>query len=304
MRSLIIHLLDYLSNYKWNTLYYLKLIIDKNFMKAMLRNKGFQNIHAGKRCFIIGNGPSLSQLDLSKIRKEYKFTVNTIMYNALLYQTISSDYHVIIDPAYFCLNPEIKEDKATIELLKTINYKNKKPLCLTNYDACGAIHKYGLHEHLDFLYLYQHKILTPSFTGIIDLSKNMPTAQNVVQTAIYAAIYMGFRKIYLIGCDMSYIFITLETKENGERVISKNFHAYEYNSNEMKMIRKLVKDNEYRLQDYAKTFNIFKRIRKYALKKGITIKNATPGGFLDVFERVNYDTLFHHNTTQNGKGES
>lgn len=38
--------------------------------------------------------------------------------------------------------------------------------------------------------------------------------------------------------------------------------------------------------------NAYQKIKKYADKKGIKIYNATRGGYLEIFERVNFDTLF------------
>ena len=41
----------------------------------------FHNIHKGKRCVIIGNGPSLNKLDLTKLKNEITFGVNAIYTN-------------------------------------------------------------------------------------------------------------------------------------------------------------------------------------------------------------------------------
>ncbi len=40
----------------------------------------FKNKYSGKRCFIVGNGPSLNKLDLKKLDGEYTFAVNGIFY--------------------------------------------------------------------------------------------------------------------------------------------------------------------------------------------------------------------------------
>ena len=37
-----------------------------------------RNIHRGERCFIIGNGPSLKNTDLAKLKDEYTFGMNRI----------------------------------------------------------------------------------------------------------------------------------------------------------------------------------------------------------------------------------
>ena len=41
----------------------------------------YHNIYKEKRCFIIGNGPSLNKLDLTKLKDEFTFGVNAIYTN-------------------------------------------------------------------------------------------------------------------------------------------------------------------------------------------------------------------------------
>ena len=40
--------------------------------------QNFRDIHRGKRCFILGNGPSLAKTDLSHLRDEYTMGLNRI----------------------------------------------------------------------------------------------------------------------------------------------------------------------------------------------------------------------------------
>ncbi len=42
------------------------------------RLKKYQNLYNGKRCFVIGNGPSLKNTDLSLLKDEYAFGMNRI----------------------------------------------------------------------------------------------------------------------------------------------------------------------------------------------------------------------------------
>ena len=42
--------------------------------------KALKNKHKGKRCFVIGNGPSLNKMDLSLLKNEYTFGVNGVFY--------------------------------------------------------------------------------------------------------------------------------------------------------------------------------------------------------------------------------
>jgi hypothetical protein len=64
------------------------------YIKYNKKLKSFKNIHEGKRCFIIGNGPSLKTEDLEKLKNEYTFAANKI--------------YVVFDetdwcPTYYCI---------------------------------------------------------------------------------------------------------------------------------------------------------------------------------------------------------
>ena len=57
----------------------------------------FKNIHAGKRCVIIGNGPSLRNTNMALLRNEFTFGLNRIylMFDELGWKTT---YHVVVNP--------------------------------------------------------------------------------------------------------------------------------------------------------------------------------------------------------------
>ncbi len=51
-------------------------VLNSKNKKLLNKNKKFKNIHKGNRCFILGNGLSLKQQDLTLLKNEYVFTVN------------------------------------------------------------------------------------------------------------------------------------------------------------------------------------------------------------------------------------
>lgn len=294
MRTKILNIIDHLANIKWEMIFCIKILTQKEFRNDMYFNKKFKNSNKNNRCFIVGNGPSLKKLDLSRLKDEVVFTVNEIISDQRIYEQLKSDFHIIIDPNYYHLNENSIEDKATIELFRKINYKDKKPVCIIGSEGKVAFKRYGLDKELDLHYIYQHKYITENFRSRISMAKNLPASQNVIQAAIYSAIYMGFKDIYLIGVDMTSVFLTYEASEDGEFSIRNNTHVYNYSNNHLESIKNICTkiDNEYTLYDYAKTFTLFKRIRKYAEKNNININNATKGGGLDVFQRIKYESLF------------
>ena len=49
------------------------LVTRPNFSTSIARMNALRDIHQGQRCFIIGNGPSLRNMDLSPLAKEHTF---------------------------------------------------------------------------------------------------------------------------------------------------------------------------------------------------------------------------------------
>ena len=294
MRKKILRFFDLVSNFKWELIFLFKKITDSKFRILINLNKKLENKHKGKRCFIVGNGPSLKKMDLSHLTNEIVFTVNSIMTNKEIYDQLNSNYHVIIDHGFFKLDLEQKDDRITLELLKKINYESKKPICIVDYSGKKAFDSYGL-DDLNKYYIYLHSNLTSNYQRKIKLSENIPTSQNVIHAAIFSAISMGIKKIYLVGCDMTSVFLNFESDIDGNITIAENNHAYNYTETEKKRLLKdfNIMDNEEVLHDYAKTFTIFKNIRKYCEKNNIEVYNATIGGGLDIFERIKYESLFN-----------
>ena len=92
------------------------------------------------------------------------------------------------------------------------------------------------------------------------------------------AIYMGIKEFYLLGVDYSF---NKEMKSNGEMIINKDIqsHAKEIDQG----------DGIYYVDDIMKAWL---KIKSYAENHNIKIYNATRGGKLEVFPRVDFDSLF------------
>ena len=87
------------------------------------------------------------------------------------------------------------------------------------------------------------------------------------------AAYMGFKEIYLLGVDFSY---------GGQK---KN-EAYTHFYNE----KKITSIGFVNLVTLA-----YQSAKQYADEHGLKIYNATRGGKLEIFERINFDDLFKDN---------
>ena len=52
--------------------------LDARWSENRSRLEVYRDLHRGKRCFVIGNGPSLKQTDLSLLKNEFTFGLNRI----------------------------------------------------------------------------------------------------------------------------------------------------------------------------------------------------------------------------------
>ena len=97
---------------------------------------------------------------------------------------------------------------------------------------------------------------------------------------------MGFQEIYLVGT------------EHGE--LTKGRYDYFYNRKDNMVghaddfigMNGDIISYERVLPCIFRLWEQYKIMREIATQKGINIYNATRGGQLDVFDRVDYDTLF------------
>ena len=104
---------------------------------------------------------------------------------------------------------------------------------------------------------------------------------------IQLAIYMGFKEIYLLGTEHDF----LTTKkyayfyDRKQAVTGDTDITTDADSN-------LVMNFSDAIADAYALWNNYKVVRRIAQKNDIKIYNATMGGALDLFPRVDFNSLF------------
>lgn len=220
----------------------------------------FKNIHSGKRCFIVATGPSLTMRDLDTLYQNGEFSIGmNRIYLAFGQTEWRPDYYMVSDQ--LC----IQEDEEVIKSLpipyKFVSdmypdfWKTENGEGLYRFHCCGA---YVADE-------------VPPFSD--DLVYGVYSRATVTYECLQLAVYLGFHEIYLIGVDFS---STADYKDK-----SNHFTPTYY------------KENSRTFSFMAKeSLEAYEAAREYADTHGIKIYNATRGGKLEVFERVDFDTLF------------
>ncbi|MFS1511130.1 6-hydroxymethylpterin diphosphokinase MptE-like protein [Chengkuizengella sp. SCS-71B] len=242
-----------------------KTIINFVFhLKMILRSRGicdlkykklkeFKNIHSGKRCFIVATGPSLTIEDIEKLKNEDTFSMNSIV---LLFDKTEwrPTYYGIQDPYVY---DRIKTDLENVDVKykffgHRLYEKSKLP-----EDSYVFPHNILNHK-------INHKPYNSKFSG--DIFLQVYDGYTITYSLIQIAVYMGYKEIYLIGADTNYIKEKQHIVEHG------------------------VVDSSY-AQAGTRMIEAYKVAKKYADENGIKIYNATRGGMLEVFPRVDIDEV-------------
>ncbi len=246
------------SNSPIINLFDLKNYVKKFYYESMEK---FKNLFKERRCVIVGNGPSLSVEDLDKLHNSNVicFGMNGIPL-IMKYTKWVPDYYVCEDSKMMELFHDLVVNSQIENILLADTNKQY-------YENMQKIKKVDIF-HLE---MEEYSPSYPPFSENIE--KCVYSGYTVTYACIQIAVYMGFREIYLLGIDFDY--------NEGETIKVEHF-VKEYYSDTKKI-------NPSRKQD---NLLAYQAARKYADSHDIKIYNATRGGKLEVFERVDFDKLF------------
>lgn len=234
--------------------------MDPRARRSRSKLRALKGIHAGQRCVVIGNGPSLKKTDLSLLRDEVTFSLNR---GYLFYDRIgrACDYHVTVNGLVV---EQFHEELETIDNTRFVTWGQRHPL---PYDT-------------DTIFIGGPMLdVTPRFCS--DPSVDLWTGATVTYVALQLAYYLGFKQVILIGVDHSF---ATKGKANRE-VVSQGEDANHFHPDYFgKGIRWQLPDLE--------TSEIAYKLAKQAFEAdGRQILDATPGGKLDVFPKVDYKEI-------------
>lgn len=230
--------------------------------------------YKGRRCFIVGNGPSLTTEDLDLIRNEISFGMNSI-YKVFEDTQWRPTYYVTNDVMlnYKMKTPQESRIADLISCLKSYQFDH----CFISSSKYDKLIRDEYSGSVTFLptsdYLYMLK--QPRFPEVSCDCANECTAFGTTAFLIYQlAVYMGFSQIYFLGTDCDYT--------------SGKIHAYkdDIENTQLYADKAVAKQLELALLRGFCAIN-----RDNISRRGIEIYNATRGGKLEVFSRVRLEDI-------------
>lgn len=246
--------------------------LNPSVKRTIKSNLVYKNKHEGKRCFILGTAPSLNSLNQSQVAalaQEIVFGVNSL-YKAEVVSAIIPKYYVLLDNLYWEQWDHTFDEVAN-------KYKKDTPTFITDLRAKKFAEQASPDKQHICVYAKKYPVTLMSE----QLDKNIYGAMNVVSFSILAAMYMGFKEIYLLGCDY-----------NAFCSAGKG-HAYDDESEQNVAGYNLA----FYLKFYWITTEFHYLIAKLAKKKAISVINLTPNSLLDAYPRRQIELVL--STTSN-----
>lgn len=245
----------------------------------------------GERCIILGNGPSLNKTDLSLLQGETVFACNAVH---LLFDRI--DWR----PAYYtCVDSQVLPDRARDIEAMLATYPDMVAFFPAEVQIHGGDRRRLKGRELiaegPNRYFFNEEPGTvddlPDSMFSLDAAARVIQPHTVAVTMMQLAAYMGFSELVLVGSDMRYSVPDTVQREGGADIGDVRLTSLHDDDPNHFDPRYFGAGRKWHTPNTALMREHFELARQALEKKGITIRNATVGGDLDVFERTRLEEV-------------
>lgn len=230
-----------------------------------------KNKYVGRRCFFVGNGPSLRAEDLTQLNEHSEITFG---FNRIYNIFASTPWR----PTFY-----ISQDEKMLAG------------CIDNVSAMDLAYKFipiqmdwyfdlKVNNAVNFNIMSQVSENPAEYLFSDDVAQCIYNSGTGMYTAAQLAAYMGFKEIYFIGVD-HHFHTSINNK--GEIVVDntvKDYFTDKYNEDK----------SELYIPNTEKSTLTYVAMKKHCDKRNIAVYNATRGGKLEVFERIALEELFNN----------
>jgi hypothetical protein len=258
-----------------------------NYKKIISKNIKYKNKYLGKRCFILGSGPSIGKQNINYLKNENLFIMNNFCeYRGFGKISLGKgERFYVTSPNH----PPHTEKEMSEETKRWDDMTSKDTiffLGLNRYkviDSKSIVDKYNLFKGKRVNYFYAG-YTSNDFSTLSE--KEMEIDGMIVGSGtclvytLIIAIYMGFKEIYLLGCDHDYVC---------NKNVSEG-HCFK-NESHIREVGRSAYGTEGVLKQkmfsgMAQIFKIYNEIRR--MRPKIKIVNLSPTSLISTFEKEDY----------------
>lgn len=218
-----------------------------------------KNRHAGERCILVANGPSLNRMDLAPLRRETVIGLNKI-YLGLQRFGFYPRYYVAVNRIV------IEQAADTIRHLNCVKFISDRADGLLTEDALT------------------HRINTTRAPHRFcrDISQGVHEGWTVTYAALQIAYYLGFSEVILIGMDHRFAYNGAPNETQRLDGPDPNHFSSDYFGH----------GQQWNNPDLAHSEESYRIARTEFERDGRRIIDATVDGACTIFEKADYRDLF------------
>tara|TARA_R110001592_G_scaffold246740_1_gene508692 strand:- start:4745 stop:5602 length:858 start_codon:yes stop_codon:yes gene_type:complete len=263
----------------------LSVLLFSSISTVFKLKKQKNNLLIKNNCIILGNGPSLKTVlenDLLNAKNKDIFVVN-FFFKSTYFNILKPKYYVLADTAIF--KPSIKRhfdfveeiienlNKVSWEMYLLIPSSKNKSLTLSRIT----------NKNIKFIFMNTTPVNGSKSISHFLYKNNvgMPRCQNVLNLAIFSAINLGYKNVYLYGADHSWTKDLFVNEQN--EVCYGDRHIYKP---DLTIIKKENTIHDL-LMLFSHMFKSHKQLRNYADSVDCSIYNYTKESFIDAYKRSN-----------------
>ena len=225
--------------------------------QAILRS--MESRHRRQRCFILGNGPSLGNTDLSLLKNEVTFGTNRIylLFGKMGFQTT---YYVAINTLVI---EQCAQDIQSLSMPRIVTWRSRRWLA----------------NDPEIIFLDSDYTGPATFSS--DVSGRVFEGSTVTYVALQIAYHMGFEEVILVGVDHNFSSkgppnVTVVSQGDDRDHFSPAYFGEGF---------------RWQLPDLEASEHAYRMARTAFEMDGRRIFDATKGGKLTVFPKLDFDSL-------------
>lgn len=267
-----------------------KVLIQSRYQTALKKES------TRDKCIIIGNGPSF-KTSLTKF-KQVLVKNDCLCVNSFVstdeFEEIKPKYYVLCAPFFFysdeVLSPYYKNLKhntfAAIENKVKWDFHLVVPMFAKKSKEFKSVIKNNKHITPYYVNLTPIEGLSSINHFFFKRKMGLPRPHNVLIPSIMQMIHTGYKEIYIIGADHSWLSEISVNEQNEAMVNQKHFYD-ENESRPQKMMDRASGPRKLHeiLDKFQLSFKGYWEIKAYAAKLGIKIYNSSEVSMIDAFER-------------------
>jgi hypothetical protein len=226
----------------------------------------WKNKYGGKRVFLVGNGPSLNDTNLDLIENELSFGMNRI---SLIYEQTKWR------PTFFiCTTTNVRRPTWHADIMDTVNTGIPTfawSLLKQDIGDVSSVHFMSC-SHGNKVVKEGKEV--PADYWSDDISNRVCKFGTSMLPAYQIAAYMGFKKIYLLGCDLGFRLKSRKSDKDPNHFDPK-YGTPGATPSQLNSIMVAA----------------HKLAKKMCDERGIEVYNCTVGGNLELFPRVKLEDI-------------